>query len=311
MIYNDFGKTGLKVSVAGLGCGGHSRLGQSQGASIEASVNVVRAALDLGVNLIDTAAGYRTEEIVGQALKGKRDNAIISTKAPIKKDGEYVTPAQLRESLESSLSKLSTDYVDVLHLHAVGAPDYNYCTTQLVPELIKLREEGKIRFLGVTEKFIVDTRHDMAKLAIKDDFWDVMMVGFNLLNPSARAVIFPETQKKGIATLGMFAVRRALSNPEALVSLLNELAKTGLIDPSKFDMSDPLGFLTETEASSLTNAAYRFCRHEPGMDVVLTGTGKIAHLQENVASILNGPLGEQSQEKLAEMFGHIDSVSGN
>ncbi len=68
MAYTTLGRTGLRVSVAGLGCGGFSRLGQGQGSSVAHSIGVVRAALDAGVNFIDTAAQYGTEDIVGQAL---------------------------------------------------------------------------------------------------------------------------------------------------------------------------------------------------------------------------------------------------
>ncbi len=68
MEYTTLGRTGLRVSVAGLGCGGFSRLGQSAGRSVEESVAVVRQGLDLGINFIDTAAGYHTEPIVGKAL---------------------------------------------------------------------------------------------------------------------------------------------------------------------------------------------------------------------------------------------------
>src|SRR5579864_1888031 len=67
MHYKILGRTGLNVSVAGLGCGGHSRLGQTYGNTAEQSADVVRAALDLGINFIDTAAAYGTEKIVGES----------------------------------------------------------------------------------------------------------------------------------------------------------------------------------------------------------------------------------------------------
>jgi aryl-alcohol dehydrogenase-like predicted oxidoreductase len=69
MEYKPLGKTGLTVSVAGLGCGGNSRLGQGRGASAEDSVAIVRTAIDLGVTFIDTAGAYGTEEIVGAAAR--------------------------------------------------------------------------------------------------------------------------------------------------------------------------------------------------------------------------------------------------
>lgn len=311
MEYTDFGSTGLKASVAGLGCGGHSRLGQKQGSSVEESANVVRAALDLGINLVDTAAAYGTEHIVGEALRGKRDGVIISSKAVVVEDGQRVRAEDLRQSLENSLRNLQTDYVDILHLHAVAAPDYGYCRDNLLPELIRFREEGKVRFLGITEKFIQDTNHQMLESALKDDVWDAVMVGFSMLNPSARHKVFPITLQKNIATLCMFAVRRALSNDAALKDLIEELIRMGHLNPGNIDRTDPLGFLLNNEAQSRVNAAYRFCRHEPGCDVILTGTGKTDHLRENVDSILSPPLPDVSLDRLAALFGQIDCISGN
>src|SRR5215468_8598768 len=82
MDYKPLGKTGLTVSVAGLGCGGNSRLGLSRGASFDDCVAIVRTAIDLGVNFLDTAEAYGTEEIVGAAVrKHDRDKLVISTKA--------------------------------------------------------------------------------------------------------------------------------------------------------------------------------------------------------------------------------------
>ena len=79
-----------------------------------------------------------------------------------------------------------------------------------------------------------------------------------------------------------------------------------------FDADDPLGFLTNSgDASSVPNSAYRYCRHTPGVDVVLTGTGKIEHLKQNVASILEPPLSAASLERLDTLFGKVASVSGN
>src|SRR5215469_3916897 len=82
MEYVTLGRTGLKVSVAGLGCGGFSRLGLGTGKSEADAVALVRQALDLGVNLFDTAAVYGTEEVLGKALKATpRDRVVITTKA--------------------------------------------------------------------------------------------------------------------------------------------------------------------------------------------------------------------------------------
>lgn len=316
MDYVEYGKTGIKVSVAGLGCGGHSRLGQSQGSSVEDSVKIVKTAMDLGITLIDTAVAYGTEEIVGLATEGQRDQVVISTKAVIsqfsKPDAPWTTPEQLRESLEGSLKRLKTDYIDIFNLHGVATDQYKHCQDYLMPEMLKLRYEGKIRLFGITERFVEETRHEMLDVALEDDFWHSMMVGYNLLNPSARHSVFDRTQAKGIGTLCMFAVRRALSTPAALNELLQGLVKDGILSDAAFDADDPLGFLTQSgDASSVPNAAYRYCRHTPGVDVVLTGTGKVEHLKQNVASILEPPLSLTSMARLDELFGTVDSVSGN
>lgn len=312
------GKTGLEVGVAGLGSGGSSRLGQGYGISPEDSIRVVKSAFDLGVTFFDTAAVYKTENIVGEGLKGVRDQVVISTKAQIIKpgtpaDGDDLAPAtQIRTSLEASLRNLQTDYVDVFHLHGVTPDQYEYCVNHLVPELDKMRSEGKIRFFGITERFITDTDHAMMKTALADDYWDVVMLGFNMINPSARNTLFPVTREKGIATLIMFAVRTALSKADALKDLLQELADAQLIDPEIAQAEEPLKFLTDAGvARSLMDAAYRFCRHEPGAEVILTGTGSVDHLRENINSICDSALPADTLDQLETLFGHIDTVSCN
>ena len=75
------GRTGVEVSVAGLGCGGHSRLGMANGHDEAHATRIVEAALDLGIDFIDTARAYGTEVAVGKALHGRRDKVVISTKS--------------------------------------------------------------------------------------------------------------------------------------------------------------------------------------------------------------------------------------
>jgi L-galactose dehydrogenase len=303
------GRTGLKVSVAGLGCGGYSRLGQAYGNSFDDSVAVVKAAIDLGINWIDTAAAYGTEKIVGAAVKGARDKVYISTKTAILPWGEPNakphTGAQVREQLEKNLGRLGTHYVDLYNLHGIVESQLDYVNAEIVPVLIKAREQGKIRFLGITEHFGGDTNHRMLTAAVPTGVWDVVMVGFNLLNPSARHNVLKLTREHRVGVLDMFAVRRALSNPEGLKEALGTIEKAGQLDRSKLD-AEPLAFLGD-----VVDAAYRFCRHEPGIDIVLTGTGKIGHLKENVASITRGPLPAEVLARLKELFGNVDSVSGN
>ena len=107
-------------------------------------------------------------------------------------------------------------------------------------------------------------------------------------------------------------MRNALSRPDYLKKILAELKDKNQIDPALCEMPDVLGFLTDSgKAETLPEAAYRYCRHEPGMDSVLTGTGSVEHLKENVASLLEEPLAAADCERLAGLFGRVDCVSGN
>jgi aryl-alcohol dehydrogenase-like predicted oxidoreductase len=312
MNYTTLGKTGLKVSVVGLGCGGPSRLGLRDNAdSEEQAIGIVREAIDLGVNFIDTAQAYGTEGIVGKAVAGiPRDRLVISTKKTLPSTSDTNLDEGIRRGLEQSLKHLGTDYIDVYHLHGVEPKDYDFARERLMPVMRRLREQGKIRFIGVTEGFVQDPSHQMLQRGLKEDLWDVVMVGFNLLNPSARRTVFSTTRNKGVGVLNMFAVRRALSRPERLKTIVANLIKKRAL--SATDLNDLVDFmLRESNAQTLPEVAYRFCRHEPGVDVVLTGTGNPEHLKANVQSILKPALPERVLERLEAVFGSLDTLTGN
>lgn len=306
------GRTGLSVSVVGLGCGGHSRLGMANGHGEAHASRVVSAALDLGIDFIDTARAYGTEAAVGKAIRGRRDRLVLSTKTLSSGLSGPLSADELRESLELSLTRLGTDYIDVFHLHGVLAEQYPHCVDVLLPELERAKDAGKIRYLGITERFATDTRHTMLGMALPDDHFDVIMVGHNLLNPSARRTVFRLTRAQRVGTLIMFAVRRALTSSAAARVVVAELIEAGAVPAERVDAADPLGFVTaHPDVASLVEAAYRFCRHEPGADVILTGTGNTEHLEANVAAILAPPLPDEITARLADIFGAVDSVSGD
>jgi aryl-alcohol dehydrogenase-like predicted oxidoreductase len=310
MEYTRLGRTGLEVSVAGLGCGGPSRLGRSNGAGPEESERVVREALDLGITLLDTSELYGTEEIVGRAIAGRRDEIAVSTKGYWKRDDRILTPDELTASIDASLRRLGTNRVEVYHLHALEADHYEEVRATLVPVLERARDDGKIGHIACSEIFGVDTGHRMLARALDDDCWDVVMVGFNMLNPSARDRVFPKTLERDVGTLVMFAVRRALSIPDRLRETVAELRAQG--HATGLDPDDPLGFLVREDCAwSVVEAAYRFCRHEPGVDVVLTGTGNVEHLRDNVRSILSPPLPPGDLDRLRAAFGTVDTVAAN
>lgn len=309
MDYVIFGRTGLQVSVMGLGCGGSSRIGQSAKKSDADSIAIVRAALAAGVNFIDTAEAYHTEALVGAAIKGvDRSSVVISTKKSYR---EAISPALARQGLEESLKRLQTDYIDIYNLHGVNPEHYPMLRDEILPTFFDLRAEGKIRFIGVSEMFNEDKTHQMLLDSLPDNVWDVAMIGFNILNQTAREKLFPATIAQNVAVQIMFAVRKALSQPDKLREAVQTLVEAGQLDPSEIDLANPLGFvLAESDATSLVDAAYRFCRYEPGVHVVLSGTGDLAHLQANIASLCRPPLPDGVVQKLRHIFRHASAVTG-
>ena len=231
MEYTVLGRTGLRVSVIGLGGGGSSKLGTNTHKNEQESVELIRKAIDMGMNLINTAEVYGTEQTIGAAIQGrKREQIYLSSKYALKRDPDLKYKLTVEESLDRTLLNLGTDYLDIYHLHGVEVKDYDYCVEHLMPQLIRMKEKGKIRFLGITEAFSLDPSHQMLQRAVQDDYWDVMMVGFNILNQSASSTIFPTTIAKNIGILAMFAVRRALANPAVLVELIQDMMDRGLLE---------------------------------------------------------------------------------
>jgi aryl-alcohol dehydrogenase-like predicted oxidoreductase len=310
MDYTTLGRTGLKVSVAGLGCGGFSRLGLSTGGSEADAISIIHAALDHGVNLLDTAAPYGTEGVVGKAIRTvPRERVVIATKASVIRGGERYAPERVIASLDNSLRELGVDCIDVFQLHVVPPSGYGYVRDVIAPALLKEKERGKFRFLGITEMAATDFEHETLVRAIPDGLWDVVMVAFHMMNQNTRDTVFPLTLEHRVGTLLMFAVRNIFARRERVAEAMKGLAAQGKVPVSFADDPDPLGFLIHPDgAISLTDAAYRYARHEPGVDVVLFGTGDQAHLRENIASILRPPLPRSDRDRLNELFSHLRGV---
>ncbi|MBV8337448.1 MAG: aldo/keto reductase, partial [Alphaproteobacteria bacterium] len=244
MDYTVLGRTGLKVSVAGLGSGGFSRLGLGTGKSKAEAVALVRQALDLGVNLLDTAAAYGTEEVVGEAIKTvRREDVVIATKAWIPRGEGRRAAERAVASLEGSLRRLGTDYIDIFQLHGVSSDGYEQARDVIAPALLKQRENGKLRHLGITEAASEDPEHEMLQRAVEDEMWDVVMVAFHMMHQNARTKVFPRTMANRIGTLLMFAVRNIFSQPERLAAALRELTARRELPRWLALSPNPLGFL--------------------------------------------------------------------
>lgn len=310
MQYTAWGRTGLRVSVAGLGCGGMSCLGLAKGQSENHAIRLVQSAIDLGVNVLDTAPSYGTEAAVGAAVVARsRPDLVLSTKGKIRASDGRLPVERVVESLENSLRALRTDYVDLFQLHGVTPDDYDHAVQVVLPSLKMQQEAGKIRFIGISEAAYGDGEHVALSRAAEDGDWDVVMMAFHLMHQNALDMLLPITQKNNVGTLAMFVVRQVFADEARLRQTLRQLADDGLIPATVADEEPPLGFLINAAgASSTTDAAYRFVRHTPGIHVTLFGTSSEAHLRDNIASILKPPLPPEDRATIQRLFGHLAGI---
>ena len=139
MDYRTLGRTGLRVSVMGLGTGGPSNFGQSTGVPEAEIKRLVRRALDLGINFFDTSAAYKeSESILGRVLEGvPRDQYILATKFHATRDDWMATPEDLAASVDRSLERLKVDSVEIMQFHGVAPEDYRKTIDGLMPTVLR------------------------------------------------------------------------------------------------------------------------------------------------------------------------------
>jgi len=304
-----------------FGSGGPSSLGQHTGVAPEDQAAIIHRCFDLGINLFDTSALYgRSEDILGAVLKGvRRDSYLLSTKwghaeswsprgvggadGAIKQD-----PHALAAGVEESLQRLGTDYVDILHLHGLRSDQYHEVVDRFGPGLKRLQEQGKIRFIGFSERFIADPAHETAVLALKShpELWDTIMLKYGILNQVAAREALPLAIEHGTGILNMAAVRINLPSPEKLAVKIAEWKNRGMLAPDSLDDETPLDWLIGNGVSSVVDAGYKFAADHPAVATVLTGTANMAHLEENVAALAGHTfLPAADKQRLIELFGNI------
>lgn len=314
MIYRTLGRTGLRVSLASLGTGGPSRLGQQTHGDEAASRRVIRRALDLGVNLFDTAANYgASEAILGRALQGvQRDRYLLATKfSPYGADGAVIAPEDVIRSCEQSLRLLQTDVIDVYQFHSVVPPSYREVVDRLYATAVRLREQGKIRFVGITEYFFPDPAHAMLEIALADDLWDTIMVKYGILNLSAERKVLPLARERNVGVLNMSPVRVKLTRPEELKKVIARWKAAGLLAQDAVPEDGPLDFLVHGPVTSVVAAGYKFGVSHDAVNTVLFGTGSVGHLEENVDAILGPPLPDADLVRIRTLFGHLAESEGD
>jgi L-galactose dehydrogenase/L-glyceraldehyde 3-phosphate reductase len=322
MQMRDFGRTGLKVSVFGFGCGAVGGL-MVRGDPADQERAVARA-LDVGVNYFDTAVLYGngvSESNLGRILARLKPNALVGTKVRLTQAERTDIAGAAARSLEGSLQRLRMETVDIFHLHNEitrdGAGDSLPARTvleEVVPAFERLRQQGKTRFIGITAIGDTAALHEV----IDAGAFQSAQVSYNMLNPSAGVAIpanYPgqdydrlldHTTAAGAGTVGI----RALAG--------GALSGTAERHPIASPPPEPIGsafsydadlqrarrllpLVQEGFATTLAEAATRFVISHPGISTVLIGLAALDQFEQALAAIEKGPLPQAALARLMEL----------
>ena len=209
--------------------------------------------------------------------------------------------------MEKSLRALRTDYIDVMQFHGVVPSHYHEVVERLYPEMGRLREQGKIRHVGLSEQFTQDPEHRIAVVALRShpELWDTIMLKYGILNQVAAAEVLPLALEHGVGIINMAAVRIKLPDPALLEELVREWKQKGWVPADDLPDEDPLGWLVHDDVESVVSAGYRFAAEPSAISTVLTGTSSIDHLEQNVAALENPQLLESDSRRLKDLFGKV------
>jgi len=295
MEYRNLGRSGLKVSLVGIGC-------NNFGGRIDAAQTkeVVHTALDCGINFFDTADMYgprgRSEEYLGKAIAGKRDDLIIATKfANPMGEGDLMRGASRRYimlAVEDSLRRLNTDYIDLYQQHV---PDKNTPIEESLRALDDLVRSGKVRYLG---------NSNFSGWQIADADWTAKQHGLNgfvtaqnlysLIDRSLEQEVVPACQQFGLGILPFFPLasglltgkyKRGSEPPEGTrLAAWGDRARSALSDDN-FDLVDKLTAFAEERNHSILELAMSWLASMPHISSVIAGATSKEQVNQNAAAI--------------------------
>ncbi|HEY3107148.1 MAG TPA: aldo/keto reductase [Chloroflexota bacterium] len=286
------GRSGIEVSVMALGCwpfAGGVVWGEQDD---DASIATVHAALEAGINFFDTAEGYgagKSEQVLGRALAGRRDRAVIATKV----SPDHLAPADLVASCERSLRTLGTDYVDLYMIHW---PSREVRLAETVRALEQLRQQGKIRAIGVSNFGVGDLSDMVALTRCASDqlpyglLWRVIEreivplcrreeVGIMCYSPLAQGLLTGRYRSADDVPDGLARTRHYAST--------RPLAKHGEpgCEAEVFEAIAAVRAIAEELDQSMAAVALAWVRQQPGVTAFLVGARSPAELAWNLASL--------------------------
>jgi aryl-alcohol dehydrogenase-like predicted oxidoreductase len=319
-----FGRTGLRLSVLGFGCGAVGGL-MVRGDPLDQERTIARA-MAAGVNYFDTAVQYgngESEKNLGRVLhKLKPSDTIIGTKVRLPSASFGRIADAVATSLEESLTRLRRDQVDIFHLHnaitETGGGEtlsVRQVLDEIVPTFERLRQQGKTRFLGLTAVGDTAALHQV----IDAGAFDSAQVVYNMLNPSAACELpknypaqdyrqlFEQTRQAGVGVIGIRVLAGgALSGstdrhpiasppPEPIGSAMSYDA-----DVARARRLMPL--VKEGFAASLTEAATRFAISHSAIGTILVGIATPHQFEDALAAVAKGPLPPAALERLSTLL---------
>ena len=219
-------------------------------------------------------------------------------------------PEELVLSVERSLSRLGTDYIDVMQFHGVLESHYPALISRFYPVMKRLQAQGKIRFIGLTEVLRRDPKHEAVSLALRShpELWDVVMLKYGVLNQWAAREALPLAQQHNVGVINMAPVRLSLTRPAELAALLSEWRRDGIIPDGELCEPDPLGWLVRDGVDSIVSAGYKFAADHPAISTVLTGTSSVHHLELNAAALERSGLPAADTRRLVALFGDCAAI---
>lgn len=285
MELRQFGFTGIKVSALGFGAG---QIGDYN--SDEKSINkLLNTAVDLGVNLFDTARGYgASEERIGKFLSGRRNEIIISTKVGYDIPGyENWTYDCVIAGVNEALKQFRTDYIDIVHLHS--------CTIDIminngvIDALEKVKEEGKIKVAAYSGE------NEHLSYAVESGRFGSIQTSINIADQRNLDSLLPRAKVKG---LGVIAKR-----PAANTAWRYKEIPIGTYAEEYWHRLQRMNLRHDFD---LQEIALRFAAFTWGVDSVIVGTKNIKHLKENVKLIEKGPLSYDLYYEIRNAFKQND-----
>ena len=282
MQYRILGRTGIQVSPYALGT---LMFATAMGNAPEDSTRIIHKALDAGINFVDTADAYGdSEEVVGKALEGRRDNVVLATKfsRPIGQDPNHQSASRrwIVTAVENSLRRLRTDHIDLYQLHR---PDPHTDIEETLAALTDLIRSGKVRAIGasqtpasgIVEAQWVAERRGLARFQTEQP-------AYSILNRGVEREILPTLQRFGMGTLVWGPLGQGLLTGRVRKNQDNSLRRAGLFrhlnDERRLDAVEKLIPLATEVGLPMTHLAMAFTIAHPGVTSALIGVRTMDHL---------------------------------